>query len=115
MRSGFEGLTWGGEYYTNSLDALRDFTFVQRLFSTGPGLVSRSDGSGWKVTKPHDGKPFDATRFDVVEGAWDHEHCFVCEFKMTDGYSYWQNRDGVVVSDVCKEYIERTYARRPRV
>jgi len=114
MRSGFDGLTWEGEYYTNSLDAIRDFSFVQREFATGPGLVSRSDGSGWKSAAPFTGQAYDASKFDVVDGAWDHDHCYVCEFRLDDGYSYWQNGDGVIVCDTCKDYIMTTYAVRQR-
>jgi hypothetical protein len=33
---------------------------------------------GHRVLMPYDGKEYDASRFTIEAGAWDHEHCKVC-------------------------------------
>ena len=33
---------------------------------------------GHRVLIPFDGGPYDSSRFTIESGAWDHEHCDVC-------------------------------------
>lgn len=50
----------------------------------------------------------DPTRFEVIEGGWDHEHCDVCWARIEDGDTYWPNEDeeaGQV--DLCEKCYPR--------
>ena len=105
MRSGQPITNWGDEYYQSSLTAIKNFEFTNHVFQDGPALVSRPDGSGWKSGTPYRGQEFDPAKADVVEGAWDHDHCYVCGWRLESGDSYWANRDGVTLCDVCHDYV----------
>ena len=107
MRSGFEGNRWEDEYYQSSLRCVDDFSFVQHTFEPGPALVEKAHGTGHSET-PFSGQAFDPDRYEVVQGAWDHDHCYVCEFRFEGGYTFWQNTRGIIVCDVCHEYVQST-------
>ena len=49
-------------------------------------MGSRAGGSRWypvqgghRVLMLYDGGPFDAARFNIEPGLWDHEHCDICQ------------------------------------
>jgi len=106
MRSGEPISNWDDEYYQTSLRAIEDFEFTNHVFQTGPALVSRPDGSGWKSGKPYRGQPYDPGQADVVEGSWNHDHCYVCGFRLEPGDSFWANRSGLTLCDVCHDYVD---------
>lgn len=52
------------------------------------------------------GQPYDQSEFDLVEGRWDHEHCGICWFTITDGFTYWENADRIkLLCDACHEAL----------
>ena len=53
-------------------------------------MQNRVGGSRWfpvqggsRVLMPFDGGAYDASRFTVEAGAWDHEHCDVCRERIS--------------------------------
>jgi hypothetical protein len=95
---------WEDEYYQRPLRALEDFEFVPKVFVAGPA-VSTPVRDGLVETEPYVGQGYLPSKQRVVEGAWDHETCYVCEWRIDEGYSYWQNQMGVCVCEVCHDYI----------
>jgi len=106
MRSGYEHDGWDGEYYQSSLRNIAKFDFQQKTFMPYAGLVSQE--GDLRKTVPYTGQDYDELTHTVVPGRWDHEHCYVCGFRIDEGFTYWENSDGLGVCDVCHDYIERT-------
>jgi hypothetical protein len=59
--------------------------------------LSDEGGTLWK---PYRGQPYDPAVCQFIEGGWDHEHCDVCNARVTDGDAYWTN-DGPEHVDLC--------------
>jgi hypothetical protein len=69
-------------------------------------LVAKEQVNGYRMSKDYHGEPYDETKFDLVEGMWDHEHCSVCWFRITDGYTYWENTKRIkLLCDACHEAL----------
>lgn len=84
-----------------------DFNFVQRVFTSKPSLRARTGCNGWIKETEYTGQPFDNSEFEIVPGAWNHEHCTICLVAIEDGMSYWVNQDDVVIlCDKCFEHFE---------
>ncbi len=108
MRSGDPSVNREDECYRWGFAEIRNRTFVQRIFSTRPALVARAPVNGHRAWKDYHGEPFDTNEFELVEGLWDHEHCSVCWFTITDGYSYWENEGRIqVLCDACHDAFAR--------
>jgi len=119
MRSGHDDYTgiWGNAYYDDEFKAIRYLRFVQRTFKSADTLVSIGPiGSPDEVSPPSrhcrdgtveipfEGQEFDKAKWRVVPGGWDHEHCKVCRFSISNGHTYWANEDGVLLCDACHEH-----------
>ena len=52
---------------------------------------------GHRVLVLYEGEDFDATRFTLRKGAWDHEHCKRCGAGIPAMTLCWVSRDGVFV------------------
>jgi hypothetical protein len=78
--------------------------FVQRTFSSHAALVAREPVNGHRMSRDYHGEPYDASKFELVEGKWDHEHCSVCWFTINDGHTYWENGNRIkLLCDACYE------------
>jgi hypothetical protein len=102
-RSGDRIDDYSDEYFQNSLQYIEDYVFVNKVFESSPGLVTMNESS--TETKPYAGEEYDESIQKVVPDAWDHEHCYVCGWRIDDGYSYWQNAGGLVLCDECHHYV----------
>jgi hypothetical protein len=87
---------------------ITDRSFVQRTFVTHAALVAKDPVNGPRMWTEHYGQPFDSSAFDLVEGKWDHEHCSICFFTITEGHTCWENTDAVhILCDACHEEMEK--------
>jgi hypothetical protein len=48
---------------------------------------------GRHFSRPYHGEPYDPEKFELLEGGWDHEHCYVCWAHIVEGDLYWPNED----------------------
>ena len=109
MKSGDFSQSREDDYYRKAFGE-RDRHFVQRTFASGPALVSKEDIDGHRMWTIYDGKPFDASKFELVEGMWDHEHCSICWFRIEDGHTYWENdRRSTLFCDACYEAYSKLW------
>jgi hypothetical protein len=120
MKSGYDnyGGIWGNEYYDEQFDEIEDRTFVQRIFSPEDALVSIAEIPSDQFPKgqkfrcyedgtieiPYTGQPYDPSMYKVVKASWGHEHCYVCQFSITEGHSFWINSDGNILCDACHDH-----------
>jgi hypothetical protein len=77
-------------------------TFVRKMFHPYPCITAigpLEDGAA-RVWSPYRGQPHDPSLFELVEAAWDHEHCDVCNARVEGGDAYWTN-DGPEHVDLC--------------
>ena len=108
MRSGDYSISYDDEFYRNEFARIMDRHFEQRSFSIRSALVSKQPVNGNRIIKDYHGGDYDKSIFDLVENMWDHEHCSVCYFKIKDGYTYWENKDGIILlCDACYEAFDR--------
>jgi hypothetical protein len=58
---------------------------------------------GHKVLVPYEGQNFDAERFQIEKGAWDHEHCKACGADIEPLTLCWVTESGpfVILCDSC--------------
>jgi hypothetical protein len=101
-----------------ALDALS--TFVPEGQEEDPGVQAaiRAKGfarwfpvdGGHKVLIPHDGQEFDAERFQIEKGAWDHEHCKACGADIEPMTLCWVAEPGpyVILCDPCHAKLKAT-------
>jgi hypothetical protein len=107
-RSGDSSIDRKDEYYREEFEGISDREFSQSTFRACPALVSKVLMNGQRMWKPYYGGEFDRNQFDIVEGMWDHEHCSVCNFKITGGYSYWENKNRIkLLCDECHDYLSQ--------
>ena len=84
-----------------------DFDFVQNTFTSKPSLRARKGSDGWIKESEFKGQPFDESEFEIVLGAWNHEHCTLCLVAITGGMTFWTNQDDIVIlCDKCYEHFE---------
>ena len=98
-----------------ALDALE--VFVPDDFKRDPEfneLCSRTGHSRWipvegghQVLILYEGGGFDATRFALRKGAWDHEHCKRCIARIDPMTLCWVSTDNsfVIVCAECHEFL----------
>src|SRR5947209_2231908 len=68
----------------------RQHRYTKKRFTPGPALVSlQPNEAGFYSSCPYHGEPFDSTRFRLVEGDWDHEHCYICFERIEPGDMWW--------------------------
>jgi hypothetical protein len=60
---------------------------------------------GHEVLVPYEGGEFDAERFQIKKGAWDHEHCKVCSADIPSMTLCWVTTGGpyVILCNECHE------------
>ena len=109
MKSGDFSISRDDISYQSEFAKIQDRQFVQRTFSAQPALVAKEAVNGHRMWKEYDGKPYDSSRYDLVEGMWDHEHCSICFFKITDGFTYWENTKRIkLLCDACYETFSKS-------
>jgi hypothetical protein len=75
---------------------LRRCRFEQRQFELYPSLkaIESTTAEGqWYEEVPYHGQPFDPTKYRLIDGGWNHEHCYICWATITAGDRYWPNID----------------------
>jgi hypothetical protein len=80
-------------YYTHEFSEIKNCAFRQRTFSVHASLVAKETVIGQCFWKEYDGGSYDHAQFELVEGMWDHEHCSICFFSITEGFTYWENEN----------------------
>src|SRR5579871_238700 len=103
---------WEREVAAHKSEALRKCQFVRATFSRSSMLVAiEPTDSGFVPWFPYKGQDYDPSRWRLVPGGWDHEHCFLCMKHILDGGTYWTNtgRDQI---DLCEECYSRYCAER---
>ena len=84
-----------------------DRQFTQRTFHVYPSLRAKRPVDGWIQSKPYHGEQFDETDWSLTPGGWDHEHCFLCYARISDGMTYWANdREVNILCDYCHKHYE---------
>jgi hypothetical protein len=100
--------------FREAFAGIRDPNFVQRTFLTRPALIAKEPVNGHRMSKDYHGGPYDQSKFDLVEGVWDHDHCSVCWFKIRDGHTYWENGRRIkLLCDACHEVFEGIRSQPP--
>jgi len=106
MKSGDYSISRDSEDFRKQFAGIKDRAFVQQTFATRPGLVAKEPVNGHRMTKDYHGEQYDESKFDLVPGMWDHEHCSVCWFKIKDGHTYWQNTKRIkLLCDACHDAL----------
>ena len=101
-----EDRDWSSEFYQVSLTCTTDYTFVQKVFSPGPALVARTPKDGLTEFTEYRGQAYDASRYELREGTWDHQPCYICTEEIANGCTYWEHGQGIIICDVCHEHIQ---------
>ncbi len=100
MKSGDFSVTRDGDYYRKQFADVADRSFVQRTFASHAALVAKTK----RMWTDYHGQAYEESEFDLVEGMWDHDHCQICWFRITDGFTYWENSNRVkLLCDACHE------------
>jgi hypothetical protein len=86
---------------------ISDKRFTQTTFHSYPSLRSNRPVDGWTQSKPYRGEPFNEADWTLSPGGWDHEHCSVCDARITDGMTYWANTGEVtILCDRCHDHFK---------
>ena len=112
-RSGDPTIDRNDGYYRCTWEETINKTFAQILFFPYPSLVHRELVNGHRSWKPYYGGEYDNEKYDLVKDMWDHEHCSICKFKITEGNTYWYNEGRIrLLCDECYDYYSKSQARR---
>jgi hypothetical protein len=93
-----------------ALDALSAFVPGDDEDAVVDEMISRIGFSRWypvegghEVLILYEGGPFDADRFTVKKGAWDHEHCRGCQANIPPMTLCWMTESGptVILCETC--------------
>ncbi len=69
---------------------VRTLHLVRRPYGVRNMLVAlKPNEDGLYASCVYDGAPFDPTRYRVVGGGWDHEHCLLCWANVQPGDEWW--------------------------
>lgn len=69
---------------------VRTLRFVRQPYAAQDMLIAREPTEdGYYVSEAYHGQRFDKSRFRVVRGGWDHEHCYLCWAKVMPGDEWW--------------------------
>jgi len=103
MRSGHpSGMDYN--YFATQIqfDYIDDKQFRQIVFQSQPALFNKKEG----VCQAYNGGEYDKTKFDLVDGMWDHEHCDICGFSIREDYTCWVNTNNVnMLCDECYDHL----------
>lgn len=106
MKSGDFSVSRDEDYYRKEFAEILDRAFVRRTFASRAALVAKKPVNGNRTWADYQGQAYDESQFDLVEGMWDHDHCNVCFFSITDGFTYWENADRIkLLCDACYEAL----------
>jgi hypothetical protein len=98
-----------------ALDALA--TFVPHGGERDPAITGAAGLTGFsrwfpvegghRMLVPYEGGEYDATRFSIEKGAWDHETCKICRMHIDAMTLCWVTEAGpyVILCDSCKEQL----------
>jgi hypothetical protein len=99
-----------------ALDALAAFVplgeekapWIAQRVQTWPSRWTPLEG-GHRVLILYEGGPYDAARFVVEAGAWDHEHCSRCQATIQQMTLCWVTEGGpfVLLCGDCHSELER--------
>jgi hypothetical protein len=104
MKSGDYSVSRDDDYHLKQFAEITDSAFVQRTFVSHAALVAKRSVNGHRMWTDHHGQAYDQSEFDLVEGMWDHDHCQICWFTITDGFTYWENSNrSRLLCDACYE------------
>jgi hypothetical protein len=107
-RSGDPAIDRKNNYYTKVWEETIDKTFAQLVFFPFPALMNKELVNGNRNWKPYYGGEYDKEKFDLVKDMWDHEHCSICNFKITEGNTYWSNTNRIrLLCDECHDYYSK--------
>lgn len=107
-RSGDPSLDREEGYLREQANAITGWQFSRVVFHPYAALVSKELVEGQHMWRPYAGGECDEDMFELVDGMWDHEHCSVCSFKITDDHAYWENASRIVLlCDECHEFYAR--------
>lgn len=108
-RSGDPTIDRKNDYYRRVWEETIDKTFAQTIFIPYPALVRRELVNGHRNWKPYYGGEYNKEKYDLVKDMWDHEHCSICNFKITEGKTYWSNKDRIrLLCDECFDYYSKS-------
>ena len=108
MKSGDHSIPRDTDSYRKQFAEIRDRNFVQRTVASHPALVAKEPVNGHRMWQDYHGEPYDAAKFDLVEGMWNHDHCSICWFTIKDGYTYWENEKRIkLLCDSCYEALTK--------
>lgn len=109
MRSGDFSVSRDDDYYRKEFAEIADRAFVQRSFASRAALVAKKPVNGCRVWADYHGQAYDESEYELVEGMWDHDHCSICWFRITDGFTYWENSGRIkLLCDACYEAFAKT-------
>jgi hypothetical protein len=109
MKSGDFSVARDDEYHRKEFAQIFDRQFVQQTFASHAALLAKEPVNNHRILQDYHGEPYDASKFDLVEEGWDHEHCSVCFFTVKDGHTYWENGDRIkLLCDACYETFVKT-------
>jgi hypothetical protein len=104
MKSGDFSISRDDAYYGKAFSEVKNHPYRQRTFSARAALVAKETVNGRRIWKNYDGGSYDPTQFELVEGMWDHEHCSICFFTITEGFTYWESDSRIkLLCDACHE------------
>jgi hypothetical protein len=94
-------------------EAVGKCRFARETFSPSPMLVATEpNDSGVVAWFRFTGQDYDPSRWRLVPGGWDHEHCFLCWKHIRDGDTYWSNT-GRSEIDLCEECYAQYRVEHP--
>jgi hypothetical protein len=105
-KSGDSSIDRSNIYYRGRWEETIDKVFTQTVFLSYPALVNKELVNGHRPWKPYYGEEYDKEKYDLIEDMWDHEHCSICNFKISEGNTYWINKDRIrLLCDECYDYF----------
>ena len=108
-RSGNPTVDRKNEYYRRVWEETIDKTFSRAVFIPYPALVRRELVNGHRNWEPYYGGEYNKEKYDLVKDMWDHEHCSICNFKITTGKTYWFNKNHIrLLCDECYDYYKKS-------
>jgi hypothetical protein len=108
-RSGGRTIDRNDEYYRRTWEETIDKTFSKTIFLPYPALVRKELVNGHRDWKPYYGGNYDKEKYELVKDMWDHEHCSICNFKITEGTTYWHNEGRIrLLCDECYDYYSES-------
>jgi hypothetical protein len=70
--------------------SVRTKSFLRQSYTAEDMLIARElNEAGYHASFPYHGGPYDETRFRLVRGGWDHDHCYLCLATINPGDEWW--------------------------